>query len=56
MSQILHHEVVFQSPLAEVFEFITTTGHWPQWHPATHAVTGQTLKPAQLETSVGRRC
>ena len=48
MPQILHHEAVFHSPLAEVFEFITTTGHWPKWHPATHAVTGQTLKPGQL--------
>ena len=48
MSQILHHEAVFQRPPAEVFEFITTTGHWPKWHPATHTVTGQTLKPAQL--------
>jgi hypothetical protein len=48
MPQILNHEAVFQRPLAEVFEFITTTGHWLEWHPATHAVTGQTLKPGQL--------
>ena len=48
MSQTLHHEAAFQSPLAEVFEFITTTSHWPKWHPATHAVTGQTRKPGQL--------
>ncbi|MBI4518746.1 MAG: SRPBCC family protein [Deltaproteobacteria bacterium] len=48
MSQALHHEAVFQRPLVEVFELITTTGCWPQWHPATHAVSGQTLRPAQL--------
>lgn len=48
MSQTLHHEAFFRRPRAEVFEFITTTGHWPQWHPATHAVTGQTQHPAQL--------
>lgn len=44
----LHHEAVFRTPLAEVFDFITTTGHWPEWHPATHAVTGKTLEPARL--------
>ncbi|MBI5504432.1 MAG: SRPBCC family protein [Deltaproteobacteria bacterium] len=47
MSQTLHHEAFFRRPRAEVFEFITTTGHWPKWHPATQAVTGQTLKPGQ---------
>jgi len=48
MAQILHHEAKFQAPPAKVFEFITTTGHWPEWHPATRAVTGQALKPGQL--------
>ncbi len=48
MSQALHHEAMFQRRIAEVFDFITTTGHWPKWHPATQAVTGQTLKPGQV--------
>jgi len=48
MSKTLHHEAFFHRPVREVFDFITTSGHWPKWHPATHAVTGQTLWPGQL--------
>lgn len=48
MSRALHHEVIFERPIEQVFEIATTMGHWPRWHPATHAVTGQTLEPGQL--------
>lgn len=48
MSHALHHEAVFQRPIRQVFDLITTTGHWPKWHPATQAVSGQTLQPGRL--------
>lgn len=48
MSHTLQHEASFRRPAGEVFDFITTSGHWPQWHPATRAVTGQTQRPGQV--------
>lgn len=48
MSNTLHHEVIFERSIDEVFDIATTMGHWPRWHPATHAVTGQTSEPGQL--------
>ena len=48
MSNALHHEVIFERPIREVFDLATTMGHWPKWHPATHAVAGQTQEPGQL--------
>ena len=48
MLNALHHEVIFERPIGEVFDLATTMGHWPKWHPATHAVAGQTQDPGQL--------
>jgi uncharacterized protein YndB with AHSA1/START domain len=27
---------------ADVFEYVTTPGHWPQWHPSSITVSGTT--------------
>jgi uncharacterized protein YndB with AHSA1/START domain len=27
-------------PIQEVFDFVTTAGNWPQWHPSSLGVTG----------------
>ena len=27
---------------ADVFDFVTTPGHWPRWHPSSIKVTGKT--------------
>jgi len=29
-------------PIDEVFEYVTTPGNWPQWHPSSLAVSGAT--------------
>lgn len=32
--------VVIDRPVATVFEFVTTPGNWPQWHPSSLGVIG----------------
>ncbi|AQH04812.1 polyketide cyclase (plasmid) [Burkholderia sp. KK1] len=34
--------VVIQRAPAAVFEFVTTPAHWPQWHPSSLSVQGET--------------
>jgi uncharacterized protein YndB with AHSA1/START domain len=29
-------------PMEEVFNYVTTPGHWPDWHPSSLGVTGAT--------------
>lgn len=29
-------------PVEEVFNYVTTPGHWPDWHPSSLGVTGAT--------------
>lgn len=29
-------------PAKEVFQYVTTPGHWPEWHPSSLGVSGQT--------------
>lgn len=44
---ILTHDILFNRPVKAVFDFVTTMGHWPQWHPATLAVSGDTKRPSR---------
>ena len=40
-------------PPAEVFAFVTTPGHWPDWHPSSLGVSGATdhsLAPGEQVT------
>ena len=29
-------------PVEAVFDFVTTPGNWPQWHPSSRGVSGTT--------------
>jgi hypothetical protein len=42
-------------PLEPVFDLITTTRYWPQWHPATRSVHGVTERPLLLGDQVRER-
>jgi uncharacterized protein YndB with AHSA1/START domain len=49
-------------PIEEVFEYVTTPGNWPQWHPSSLGVSGATdhsLHPGEQVTEefsvAGRR-
>lgn len=34
--------VVIQRPIAEIFDYVSTPGNWPKWHPSSLAVSGAT--------------
>ena len=41
MSQVVTHATIARPP-EEVFAYVTTPGHWPEWHPSSLGVTGAT--------------
>jgi uncharacterized protein YndB with AHSA1/START domain len=41
MSQVVSRATIARSP-EEVFAYVTTPGHWPEWHPSSLGVTGAT--------------
>jgi uncharacterized protein YndB with AHSA1/START domain len=38
-------EIEIAGPIEQVFDVVTTTNHWPSWHPATLGVSGVTERP-----------
>ncbi len=32
--------ITIRQPVAQVYDYVTTPGHWPQWHPSSLAVSG----------------
>jgi len=45
--------IQIRQPIEEVFDFITTPGNWPQWHPASVSVGGNadhSLLPGEAVT------
>jgi uncharacterized protein YndB with AHSA1/START domain len=34
------NSIQISEPIGQVFDFITTPGKWPQWHPASVSVSG----------------
>jgi hypothetical protein len=49
------NQIAISGPIDEVFDTVTTTRYWPQWHPATIAVTGVTDRPIALGDVIGER-
>ena len=47
MPRVSHHFVV-DRPIDAVFDVVTTARFWPEWHPATRGVEGDTGHPARL--------
>jgi uncharacterized protein YndB with AHSA1/START domain len=41
MSRVVTHATIARPP-DDVFAYVTTPGHWPQWHPSSLGVTGAT--------------
>jgi hypothetical protein len=49
------NSIAIDGPLEAVFDLVTTTRSWPEWHPATEAVSGQTERPLALGDQVTER-
>jgi uncharacterized protein YndB with AHSA1/START domain len=39
-------------PAGQVFDFVTTPGNWPRWHPSSIGVTGATDHPLRVGEQV----
>jgi uncharacterized protein YndB with AHSA1/START domain len=47
------NSIQIRQPIEQVFDFITTPGNWPQWHPASVSVDGSadhSLLPGEVIT------
>jgi uncharacterized protein YndB with AHSA1/START domain len=45
--------IVIRKPIDEVFDFATTPGNWPQWHPSSISIKGaidHSLNPGEQVT------
>jgi hypothetical protein len=49
------NRVSIDGPLDQVFDLVTTTKYWPEWHPATVGVGGVTERPIALGDVVRER-
>lgn len=47
--------VQIKGSLQRVFDLVTTTKYWTQWHPATLGVSGQVEQPLRLGDKVKER-
>ncbi|MCM3921469.1 SRPBCC family protein [Frankia sp. AiPs1] len=41
-------DIVTDRPIEAVFDFATTAGYWPRWHPAARRVEGTVDRPARV--------
>ncbi len=58
----IYTTIQIQTPIERVFDYVTTPGNWPQWHPSSLGVSGATdhsLEPGEQVTEefrvAGRR-
>ena len=58
----IHTNIQVHIPIEQVFDYVTTPGNWPQWHPSSLGVSGATdhsLEPGEQVTEeynvAGRR-
>jgi uncharacterized protein YndB with AHSA1/START domain len=38
----IHDEIIIDRPVETVFDYVTTPGNWPHWHPSSLSVAGST--------------
>jgi uncharacterized protein YndB with AHSA1/START domain len=44
--------IQIQMPIERVFDYVTTAGNWPYWHPSSLSVTGATDHSGQIGEKV----
>lgn len=55
MTAVVTNTIQIVGALAPVFDLVTTTRFWPQWHPATTGVGGVVERPFQLGDRIRER-
>jgi uncharacterized protein YndB with AHSA1/START domain len=48
----IYHTIEIHRPIEAVYQFVTTPGHWPGWHPSSLGVSGA----VDHSLTVGERC
>jgi len=48
----IYTTIHIDKPVEQVFDFVTTSGNWPQWHPSSLGVHGATEHPMQVGEEV----
>ena len=43
----IRSEIQLNVPVEEVFDYVTTPGNWPNWHPSSLGVSGATDHPLE---------
>lgn len=46
----IHSIIYIRKPIEHVFDYVTTPGNWPQWHPSSldvHGATDHSLEPGE---------
>lgn len=58
----IYKSIQIHTPIEQVFDYVTTPGNWPEWHPSSLGVSGATdhsLEPGEKVTEkylvAGRR-
>jgi hypothetical protein len=44
----IQHSIVIRKPAAQIFDYLTTPKHWPDFHPASLEETGATEHPLNV--------
>jgi uncharacterized protein YndB with AHSA1/START domain len=47
---LIHKTIRINAPIEQVFDYVTTPGNWPAWHPSSLGVSGATdhsLEPGE---------
>jgi uncharacterized protein YndB with AHSA1/START domain len=48
----IYTAIQIQKPIERVFDYVTTPGNWPQWHPSSLSVAGATDHSGQVGEQV----
>jgi uncharacterized protein YndB with AHSA1/START domain len=54
MTRIITSATIMR-PIEAVYDYVTTPGHWPEWHPSSLGVTGATDHSLQVGEQVTER-
>ena len=55
MATRITNEIVINGPIEQVFDLVTTTRYWTEWHPATIGVEGVVDRPIGLHDVIHER-
>ncbi len=48
----IYTTIHINTPIDQLFDYVTTSGNWPKWHPSSLGVSGATDRPMQIGEQV----